>query len=234
MSTPVSWDEHEPYAARTHDTMSTPDAKDAEPTFVDTPYGIFTEAGVWFHTTEEDLRAYAAPVLEHVPMETMLSWAGAWMRLPRILTLWALPILLLFVAPGYAVLSALLTYVTLKVVSPSAVSTWVARALPTLNSAPFQGGCYVFVLSILAARDAFIAVGAGLVGFIVLRWGLVERVVEPLLRPALRKLYPLSISDQVLRAFVIRVALNRKLSVPQLDVMEREMYARWQSKRDQS
>lgn len=214
--------------------MSTSDAKEAGPTFVDTPYGIFTEAGVWFHTTEDDLRAYAGPVLEQVPIETLLSWAGRWMRLPRILTLWALPLVLLVAPPAYAVLVALLLFAGLKVVSPSVVSTWVARALPTLNSAPVQGGCYVFVLSILAAQDAFVAVGVGLVGFMLLRWGLVGRVLDPLLRPALRKIYPLSLSDQVLRAFVIRVALARKLSLPQLDVMEREMYARWQSKRDQS
>ena len=214
--------------------MNASNASNAGPTFVDTPYGIFTEAGVWFHTTEADLRAYAAPVLEHVPMDKLLRWAGAWMRLPRILTLWALPVLLLFIPAGYAVLSALLLYGALKIVSPSAVSTWVARALPTLNRAPLQGGGYVFALSVLAARDAFVAVAIGLLWFVLLRWGVVERVIDPLLKPVLHRIYSLSVSDQVLRAFVIRVALNQKLSVPHVDVMEREMFARWQSKRDQS
>jgi hypothetical protein len=72
----------------------------------------------------------------------------------------------------------------------------------------------------------------GLTGFVLLRWGLVERALNPLVRPALRALYALPLSDQVLRAFVIRLALNRRLSLPQLDAMQKDILETWSYRHD--
>lgn len=217
------------------DAMDAADIENADDeVFVDTPYGIFTAAGTWFHTTEEALREYAAPVLEQVSLRMLIEWAEVWVRSPQICTLWLLPILLLAGSLEMAVLGSIALYIGWKLLSPSVVSPLAARALNGLDIVGVQGVYYVFVLSILAAQEQYAAVGVGLVGFVVLRWNLLEWAVRPLLRPLLRRMYALPLADQVLRAFIIRAALQRNISLPQLDAIEREIRQNRRSKRSQS
>lgn len=214
--------------------MEPGDANDPGPMFVDTPSGIFTASGVWFHTTEEALRNYAAPVLDHVPLDRLIHWAEVWIRSPQIIALWGLPLLLVWMPPGLAALVALLLYLGWTVLSPAVASSTAAWIFDKLDVVVAQGAYYVLVLSYIAALDRYGAVGVGLAGFILLRWGLLKRAVHPLVRRGLRALYALPVSDQVLRAFIIRVALNYELSLPQLDAIEQRMIENWRSKNDVS
>lgn len=206
--------------------------QDSDAAFVDTPYGIFTAEGIWFHIREEELRRYASDLLDEVSLEQLLQRAALWMRSPQIITLWALPVALYLLPPVGAALLGLGLFIAWKVASPSVVSERLAWAVDRLDIAVVQGLYYVFVLSILAAQGRYSALAIGLVGFVLLRWGLVERALNPLVRPALRALYTLPLSDQVLRAFIIRMALNRRLPLPQLDAMQKDILETWSYRHD--
>lgn len=214
--------------------MDPADIRDADASYIDTPYGIFTAAGVWFHTTEEALREYAAPVLNQVSLSTLIEWAETWIRSPQILTLWLLPLLLLVMHPALGIGAALVIYASAALLSPAVVHPVAARVLRGLDIVAVQGIFYVFMLSILAAQDQLVSVGIGLVGFIMLRWRLIEKALDPVLQPLFDRLYPLPVADQILRAFIIRTAVRHKLDLPQVDAIENEILDNWRSKRRQS
>lgn len=207
----------------------------ADAAYVDTPYGIFTADGIWFHIREEALREYAASILDEISLEQLLQWAAVWMRSPQIIVLWVLPAALWLLPALLAALLALVLFAGWKVLSPSIASEIAVRVANGLDTAVVQGLYYVFVLSILAAQERYAALAIGLLGFMLLRWGLVERALQPLLQPLLRAFYALPLSDQVLRAFIVRIALNRRRSLPQLDEMQQEILETWSyRKEDQS
>jgi hypothetical protein len=113
------------------------------------------------------------------------------------------------------------------------ISETAVRVADWLDIPVVQGLYYVFVLSALAAQGRYTALAIGLVGFILLRWGLIERALKPLMQPLLRALYTLPLPDQILRALIIRMALNRRQSLPQLDAMQQDILDTWNYRNDQ-
>lgn len=211
-----------------------PSASDADvgPSFVDTPYGILTASGEWYHVTEEDLRAYAGDVFDHVSLETLLEWADIWIRSARALTLWALPALLWVLPPLAAAASALGLYVGWKAFSPAMTNVTAVKMMGWMENVALQGLYYVFTLSLIAATGAHAATVVGLAGFILLRFGAVQWALLPALRPLWRMLYPLPAADQVLRSLIIRVALKHRLELSHLDTMTREILDNWSVRTD--
>lgn len=199
-----------------------PDTSDA--TFVETPMGLFTVEGVWFHTTEASLRAYAGEVVEAEGLARLLRLATAWLGSPRTLTLWLLPVALLG-GPVLGGLAAFGFFLAWSVLAPAAVPPWAARAVRRLESVALQAIYYVVVLSLLAGAGATAATVAGLVGFVALRWGLLERLVRPLVDALHRRLFPLPAADQVLRGLVVRLAIARGTPPPDVARMERDILA---------
>lgn len=197
--------------------------KHPDAVYVDTPRGIFSAAGVWFAATEEALRSYAGAVLERRPLPELIGDATRWLRSPQTLTLWALPLLLAVLPPLAAALAALVVLVAWSCVGPAFVNRPTAALLKGLDKPLVQALYFLFVLSALAAQAEYAAVWTGLGGFILLRWGIAEWAVKPLVRPIQRSIYDLPVADQVLRAFILRVALQYGLSLPQLDAIEQQM-----------
>ncbi len=199
-------------------------------THVDTPRGIFTAQGVWFHATEAALEAYAGPVLEREPLPKLLADAQVWLRSAQTLALWALPLLLWLLPPLPAALAALTLYLGWKVLAPGFVTRAGVAALRRLDTVILQGLYFVFALSVLAGMGQTTAVWVGLAGFILLRWGLVAKASRPLVERLWPRLYPLPVPDQVLRALIVRVALKYGLSLPQIDRLEAKMQEKRQRK----
>ena len=66
-------------------------------------------------------------------------------------------------------------------------------------------------MSWLAALDRYAAMSVGLVGFILLRWGVLRMVVRPLAKVFWGSLYRMPVSDHVLRAIIVRAALHYRI-----------------------
>lgn len=200
--------------------------------YVSTPYGLVTAAGRWYHIPEEGARAYAGDVLDHVSLETLVSWADVWVESPRTVTLWALPILLWGLSTVWAAVSALGLYLGWMVLSPVAPRIAAVRMISGLGNVALQGAYYVLGLSVLAVMGHVEAVGLGLAAFVLLRWGVVDwagRALRQMLHPWL---YPLPVTDQVLRALIVQAALKYRVSVPQVDALASDILANWSTRTD--
>lgn len=191
--------------------------------FVETPHGIFTASGTWFATTCEALETYAGDVLAHESIERLIQQAVVWIRSPESLAVWILPISMLAMPPFPAVLATAASYVAWKTLGPSAVSRSLQRLFAVLDHVWLQGAFYVGVLSYFAAIGEYTEVWIGLFGFILVRWGIVSRIVQPLVQMMQQKLYRLPVPDQVLRGFIVRAAMAYRVSLPELDQMERQI-----------
>jgi hypothetical protein len=195
----------------------------SSPPYVDTPYGILTEGGRWYHVTEQEVQDYAGAVLDHVSLEQLLRWADTWVDSAKTVALWGLPLLLWGLPVGWAVGGALALFVGWALLSPSLPSLIAVRVVTLLEHVLAQALYYVFTMSVFAASEMYLAVGVGLGGFVLLRWGVLEWAAGYLLRPLQRALYPLPVADQVLRGLIVRVALKHRLSLPQVDDITRDI-----------
>jgi len=212
-----------------------PSASEEEsPSYVDTPYGLLTAAGRWYHIPEDDLRDYAGAVLDHVSLDRLLVWADAWVDSPRTITLWLIPLLLWAVPPLWATGAALALYLGWSLVSPAWPSVGAARAASGLSHAIAQGVYYGAVLSVLVTLGKYAAVGVGLAAFILFRWGVVAWISRRVLRPLQRQLYPLPVTDQVLRGLIVRAALKYRVSVPQVDALTSDIIDNWVTESESS
>lgn len=209
------------------DASDTTNGENGAPVYVDTPYGLMTAAGRWYHIPEDDLREYAGAVLDHVSLDRLVRWADAWMDSPRTATLWFLPPLLWAVPVRWAVVGAVALYVGWTLASPALPSVNAVRAASGLSHTLVQGAYYAVTLSILAVLEQYAAVGTGLAAFVLFRWGIVGWVFGAVLRPLRRRLYPLPIPDQVLRGLIVRAALKYRVSVPQVDAITSDILDNW-------
>lgn len=211
--------------------MKSAQSGEEQTTYVDTPKGIFSATGVWFRTTEAMVEAYAEPVLEREPLARLIHSAEVWLRSPEILSLWALPILLLNVSPLTAALATLTLYLGWRGAAPGLVSRALGGVFGVLDKVWLQGLYYILTLSVLGMIGAYPALVVGLVGFIVLRWGLLRRVTEPLMERLWGLLFRLPVADQVLRSVIIRTALKYRVSLPEIDRLEAQILDTWNYKK---
>ncbi|BBM68760.1 hypothetical protein [Rhodothermus marinus] len=194
--------------------------------YVDTPRGLFTAAGHWFRTTEALLQAYAGPLLEKEPLDRLLRQADAWLALPSLLMLWPLLPLLWGGGPAVAVGVALALYLLGHLLLPLLILRPLTPILTLLANPWLQGAAYVAGLTALAWSGRLPAVWMGLAGFVLVRWGLLDRLLRPLLDRLHAALYPLPLPDQVLRTLILRAALAHRVALPELQAMEQEVLRR--------
>ncbi len=184
--------------------------------FADTPAGLFTAAGLWYRTREADLKKFAAPALAGDNLRPLLENADRLVGLPRTSALWAAPLLLLVLPWTWAAAATLALVAALTLVLPALANPTLARVLRPLDPPLGQMLLNVFVLSLLAAQNRYAAVWTGLALFVVLRWGLLTYA----LRPLANHLYAPGLADRVLRALVVRTALQRGVALPEIQAME--------------
>ena len=202
------------------------------PTFVNTPYGMVTAAGRWYHIPEEQARDYAGEVLDHISLEDLVERADLWIDSPRTVALWLMPLVLWALSPVWAVAATAGLYLGWALASPAVPSLWGTRAVRLLSSTLAQGGYYTIVLSLFAMADRFAAVGVGLAAFVLFRWGIVDWAVRGGLRALRRRLYPLPVTDQILRGLMVRAALRHRVSVPQVDAITQDILDNWGARTD--
>ncbi len=195
------------------------------------PAGTLSSAGYRYQAKIEDLYEYAEKVFEYVPIAKLVDYADRWLESPRTLTIWAMPVLLMTLSPLQAALVGLGLYLVWKSFSPAMVSLALAKVFRLFGRVYLQGIYYVFMMSVLAATGQMTAMWTGLAGFIVLRWGLLERLVAPATERLHRALFALPVPDQVLRAFIHRAALKHRVSLPELERMEQRILQTWSRKK---
>ena len=169
------------------------------PYWVDTPAGMLTQEGKRYFTSEKDLAAFAPQVVERVGVGELLRMATAWSRIPTALALLTL-LGLLPVWPAWQALALSVgVWFFLAVVSPSVVFAALCRPARWLGHPVPQGLLFVGVLSLLAAGGNLTGVWVGLMGFILFRWQLPERLLGQLVTVFRNPLSPLPPDDAILQ-----------------------------------
>jgi hypothetical protein len=199
--------------------------------YVELPTGIFTADGVWFHTRESLLEEFAPGVLEHRSLRMLLADATVWLYLPVTISAWLLPIYLVWTEPGTAAVAGIVTWIFLAVLAPFVVFPSAVGLVRRLSHPVGQGLFYVVMLSYFAAGDELAAVGVGIAGFVLLRWGLVDRLLMPVVRFLPTPGPDLPRSDHVLRNLIVRTALRHGIELAETDRMEQRMLEIWHRRR---
>lgn len=207
-------------------------ARPVAPAYVDTPAGLFSAGGVRYRTTERLLREFAGGVEAHVPLPDLVAAADAFAEAPRVAAAAGLLVGLVLLSPPWAVALSLTLWLAAALAAPGVASLGVARVLRALSGAGVQGLAFAVVLSVLASQGRLDAVWTGLAGFLLLRLGVVERLLRPLAAPALAHLYALPPADQTLRALVVRAAIRHRVSLPATAAMEARVRAFWRRGED--
>lgn len=193
---------------------------DQKSTFIDTPKGIFTASGRWFRTTEEALADYAGPLVDREPIPRLLENAELWLRSPGTIILWTTPFLLWYLGPIQTTLINIFLFVLFALWGPVLASHLVLPLLRLLEHVLVQALLYVISMSYFAMQGHFDLLAYGLVLFILVRWGLIEKAFDVVLDPLRARLYKVPYPDQVLKAVVIRAAMSHRVPLPELDRIE--------------
>lgn len=191
--------------------------------YVDTPLGLFTRGGHRFHTSAALLQTYAGPLFDREPIDRLLRQADIWLTFPTLVMLWTLLPLLWLWAPGTAAGIALGLYLLSSLLLPLLIVRPLTPILQGLANVWLQGTAYGVGLTGLAWREHFPAVWTGLGIFVLVRWGIVDRLFRPLLRRSHAALYPLPQADQVLRTLILKAALAHRVPLPGLQAIEQEV-----------
>ena len=197
------------------------------PAYVDSPTGIVTVAGTRFRTTEKLLREFAEPVFDHEPLEVLILRAEVWVQSPVTMALWAMPVLLLLLPVWAASVAALALFAIWRLVSPAAPIRAGIAVFDVLRKPVLQGIYYVVLLTLLGWAGQTPAVLVGLAGFIALRFGLIDVLLNPVLTRMLTRMYPIPVPDQVLRAVIVRAALRHNVPLPELSRLEESVREAW-------
>ena len=188
-----------------------------------TPQGILTESGVWYRTTVDLLNEYAAEVFEREPLEVHLARSDTWIRSPHTLSLWLLALGITYYNPWQFAPVVLFFFLIWQVLAPALVNRSLFPFLRVLDAVLLQAILYAGVMSALAMSGQYQAVAVGLVGFILIRWGVLTYATRPLVGHLWKAMYKLPIPDHVLRAFIVRSALRNGISLMDFKDIERSI-----------
>lgn len=191
--------------------------------YVDTPKGIFTDSGYWYHTRESMLEDYAHEVFEHESIGRLLAKSDTWLRSPETLTLWALPVLLITVTPLQAVISTLGIYLVWKAICPAIIIRVALPLMRVLEVVLLQALLYLWAMMMVARAEQFLVLAIGLGGFIFLRWGILSYLMRPVVKWLWQSMYRMPVADHVLRGFIIRAALQYGVTLSDFADTERQI-----------
>ncbi len=188
--------------------------------FADTGRFIVTDHGTVYSSTEVSLEEYAPGLLDRVPLGRVLEESDLWLRLPMNLSLWVLPAGLLQGGPWIGATGMVSMYVAAAVLTPSGFSVYAVPVARLLDRVTLQALYFILTLSIMAQTGRFPELWTGVAGFVVLRWSLLSRLLEPAVERAARALYRMPVADQVLRSVITKHAIRLGISIPSLKRIE--------------
>jgi hypothetical protein len=204
--------------------MSMSERPDTQTEYVSTPRGILTRRGTWFRATEDSIEEFAGDLLEREPLSILIERAERWLIAHKNVTLWIFVIVLVLLKPYWVTgVVAGATFVLARLVAPSLGGHFGGRVLKVMEFVPVQFLLYLGLLSIVAAGGDVTRLAVGLVGFMVLRWNVIDLVLRRPLGQIHDSLYSLPRPDQMLRAVIIKSAMRNRIPLPGLQEIERSV-----------
>lgn len=190
-------------------------------TYVETPMGIFTSAGNWFHTTVDRIQSYAPGLLEKYSFEQLIKDAEVWIRSSDGLAI-VLFMLFLYLYGVLPAAIAVLIFLPVWHLNKSAfISRNMSRLLKVFDSEIVLILAGVLVLSWMGIQEQYTDLVVGLIFFLVLKFGWLRKGVDWIYHRG-RGGEP-TLGDRVMKMLVIRYAMYEGLDVKDVKKMESDI-----------
>ncbi|TVQ70161.1 MAG: hypothetical protein EA363_08305 [Balneolaceae bacterium] len=189
--------------------------------FIETPRGIFTSAGNWFHITSEALEKYAPGLLEVHSLEKLIKQSEIWIRSADNIGI-VLFMLLLYFSGLYPALIITLFFVPVWHINKSSViSIPLTSLLWVIDKEIVVVILSMLVLSWMGITGEYASVFLGILVFCVLKFGWFRFTVEWLYGKMIRG--TLLLNDRVLKMIILKHAIREDIPVKEVDAMEKEI-----------
>lgn len=190
------------------------------PLYVETPRGIFTANGQWFHITKEKIENYAPGLLEELPLEFLVRDAETWLKSVDFVGV-ILFMLLAYLSNTYIAAIVILIFVPFWFFNKSAfVSYSVTRLLRLIEYDAIAFLVSVAVLSSMGIYGHYAGLAIGFVFFFFLKFGWFRMILEYLDRK--RAKLP-SLSDRLFKMIILKYAMHEGITLREIDKWESDI-----------
>ncbi len=189
--------------------------------FIETPRGVFTSAGNWFHITTKGLEKYAPGLLKKHSMEKLIKRAEVWIRSADNIGILLFMLVLYYQGLFVAALVTLFFIPVWHINKSSFISIPLTAILTVTDKEVFVVLISVFVLSWMGITEQYLSVVTGIVIFCVLKFGWFRMLVEWLYSKTIDR--TLLLNDRVLKMIILKYAIKEDIPVKEVDAMEKEI-----------
>ncbi|MDG5765955.1 hypothetical protein QA596_00660 [Balneolales bacterium ANBcel1] len=189
--------------------------------YIETPRGIFTSAGNWFHITKQALETYAPGLLKKQPLARLIKKAEIWIRSADNIGIILFMMLLYSQGPVVAAIATALFVPVWHVNKSSFLSLPLTSVLSIVDKELVVVLISIVVLSWMGITGQYLSVVVGIVFFCILKFGLFRWLVEWLYSKM--KQGRLLLNDRVLKMIILKYAIREDIPVKEVDAMEKEI-----------
>ncbi len=189
--------------------------------FIETPRGIFTSAGNWFHITKAALEKYAPGLLEIHPLDKLIKKAEVWIRSADNIGIILFMMLLYSLGTWPALLITLFFVPVWHINKSSVINLPTTGLLTVIDKEIVVVIVAMLVLSWMGITGEYLSVFLGIVIFCVLKFGWFRFLVEWSYGNLFRG--TLLLNDRVLKMIILNYAIRENIPVKEVDAMEKEI-----------
>lgn len=190
------------------------------PYFVETPAGIFTLAGNWFHTTKANISQYAPGLMDNFSLEKLIKDAEVWVRSADSITL-VLFMLIAYLLNGYIAAIVALLFLPFWHYNKSAFVSYGLTGILKIFDVEFVVVLIsVAVLSVKGMNGLYIELGIGFFFFFILKFGWYRKAINKWLEP---KDKSVTLNDRVLKMIILKYALHEGITPDEISKWEADI-----------
>ncbi len=189
--------------------------------FIETPRGIFTSAGNWFHITTEALEKYAPGLLKKHSLEKLVKKSEVWIRSADNIGITLFMMLLYFQGLFPALLITFFFVPLWHINKSSVISLWLTGVLTVIDKEIIVVLVSLLVLSWMGITEQHLSVFLGIAVFCVLKFGWFRFLVEWIYGKLIKG--TLLLNDRVLKMMILKYAIKENIPVKEVDAMEKEI-----------
>ncbi|MFO8029056.1 MAG: hypothetical protein R6U28_04275 [Cyclonatronaceae bacterium] len=189
--------------------------------YIETPRGIFTSAGNWFHITSGALEKYAPGLLKIHSLEKMVKKAEVWIRSADNIGIILFMLLLYFQGLLPAFIITCFFVPVWHINKSSVISIPLTGVLTVIDKEIIVVLVALAVLSWMGITEQYLSVFLGIIVFCVLKFGWFRFLVEWLYGKLIQG--TLLLNDRVLKMIILKYAIKEDIPVKEVGAMEKEI-----------
>jgi len=183
--------------------------------FVESPAGIFTTAGHWFHITHDQIEGYAPGLLEVIPLGQLLKDAEEWVGSSDSVALVLFLILSLFINCIIAGIIALVFFPFWHYNKSAFISFFSTKVIRLLNIEMVLVILAVLMISMKGVESEYIQVIFGFLFFFLFKFGWLRSLI---VKWKGNQLKGIPLNDRIMRMIVIKYALHEGIDLKEKNV----------------